>query len=217
MIDLTSEYLMPFNIAVAVILLIGVWRGVTKGFFRELVELAGGVVSFYVSWRFSIVLARHISVFSSIRTGYELADNLAQAYKHYINQICWFIILFIVLQIGFALIIHMLEGTEKLPVIKQASKICGAVLGMLESAVWIFVICVLLNTPVFKNGSAFVHDSWVGMAMDLPVVQDTVKPMLNSETFLTMAENVDELTKKEEDNLDKWLKENGYDGISLYK
>ena len=41
--------------------------------------------------------------------------------------------------------------------------------------------------------------------------------MLNSETFLTMAENVDELTKKEEDNLDKWLKENGYDGISLYK
>jgi hypothetical protein len=79
------------------------------------------------------------------------------------------------------------------------------------------VICVLLNTPVFKNGSAFVRDSWVGMAMDLPVVQDTVKPMLNSETFLTMAENVDELTKKEEDNLDKWLKENGYDGISLYK
>ncbi len=214
MMTIPENWILFINIGVIVFYILFCISGAKKGFLLQIVCLAATIAAFYASYRFAPVLADYFSIWPKAWT--PMQDSIiAENVYMYINELCWFILVFLILKLLFKLLEPIAKGLQKVPLIKQVSKALGGILGLGIATVWILIISILLYTPLFANGSAIRNKSYIGIISDKTVetVSFLSNPYLNSQEFSDLVNNIQEDDGKDREAIRNWLEEHGYQTI----
>ena len=211
MFTLQENWAIYFSAFVVIFFILKAAQGYNTGILRRLIGLVGSIISYWIAWILCGVFAKYINIISVKSLG--LAGTPFEAIaKTYVNQIAWFILLFLVLRILFFVVDRIAKGVHKVPGLHAVSALLGAAFGVLEAFVWMVVITVLLHTPLFKNGSYIVENSLIKQVNQVTemVAKDYLGPLFSSEGFSKMEEDTKSLTDLQRNAVEKWLKENGF-------
>ena len=208
MFTLQENWAIYFSAFVVIFFILKAAQGYNTGILRRLIGLVGSVISYWIAWILCGVFAKYINIISVKSLGLSGTPFEAIA-KTYVNQIAWFILLFLVLRILFFVVDRIAKGVHKVPGLHAVSALLGAAFGVLEAFVWMVVITVLLHTPLFKNGSYIVENSLIKQVNQM-VAKDYLGPLFSSEGFSKMEEDTKSLTDLQRNAVENWLKENGF-------
>lgn len=211
MFTLQENWAIYFSAFVVIFFVLKAAQGYNTGILRRLIGLVGSIISYWIAWILCGVFAKYINIISVKSLG--LAGTPFEAIaKTYVNQIAWFILLFLVLRILFFVVDRIAKGVHKVPGLHAVSAVLGAAFGVLEAFVWMVVITVLLHTPLFKNGSYIVENSLIKQVNQVTemVAKDYLGPLFSSEGFSKLGEDTKSLTDLQRNAVENWLKENGF-------
>ena len=211
MFTLQENWAIYFSAFVVLFFVLKAAQGYNTGILRRLIGLVGSIISYWIAWILCGVFAKYINIVSAKSLGLSGTPFEAIA-KTYVNQIAWFILLFLVLRILFFMVDRIAKGVHKVPGLHAVSALLGAAFGVLEAFVWMVVITVLLHTPLFKNGSYIVENSLIKQVNQVTemVAKDYLGPLFSSEGFSKMEEDTKSLTDLQRNAVENWLKENGF-------
>ena len=211
MFTLQENWAIYFSAFVVLFFVLKAAQGYNTGILRRLIGLVGSIISYWIAWILCGVFAKYINIVSAKSLGLSGTPFEAIA-KTYVNQIAWFILLFLVLRILFFVVDRIAKGVHKVPGLHAVSALLGAAFGVLEAFVWMVVITVLLHTPLFKNGSYIVENSLIKQVNQVTemVAKDYLGPLFSSEGFSKMEEDTKSLTDLQRNAVENWLKENGF-------
>lgn len=211
MFTLQENWAIYFSAFVVIFFILKAAQGYNTGILRRLIGLVGSIISYWIAWILCGVFAKYINIISVKSLGLSGTPFEAVA-KTYVNQIAWFILLFLVLRILFFMVDRIAKGVHKVPGLHAVSALLGAAFGVLEAFVWMVVITVLLHTPLFKNGSYIVENSLIKQVNQVTemVAKDYLGPLFSSEGFSKIGEDTKSLTDLQRDAVENWLKENGF-------
>ena len=211
MFTLQENWAIYFSAFVVLFFVLKAAQGYNTGILRRLIGLVGSIISYWIAWILCGVFAKYINIVSAKSLGLSGTPFEAIA-KTYVNQIAWFILLFLVLRILFFVVDRIAKGVHKVPGIHAVSALLGAAFGVLEAFVWMVVITVLLHTPLFKNGSYIVENSLIKQVNQVTemVAKDYLGPLFSSEGFSKLGEDTKSLTDLQRNAVENWLKENGF-------
>ena len=211
MFTLQENWAIYFSAFVVIFFILKAAQGYNTGILRRLIGLVGSIISYWIAWILCGVFAKYINIISVKSLGLSGTPFEAVA-KTYVNQIAWFILLFLVLRILFFMVDRIAKGVHKVPGLHAVSALLGAAFGVLEAFVWIVVITVLLHTPLFKNGSYIVENSLIKQVNQVTemVAKDYLGPLFSSEGFSKIGEDTKSLTDLQRNAVENWLKENGF-------
>ena len=211
MFTLQENWAIYFSAFVVIFFILKAAQGYNTGILRRLIGLVGSIISYWIAWILCGVFAKYINIISVTSLGLSGTPFEAIA-KTYVNQIAWFILLFLVLRILFFVVDRIAKGVHKVPGLHAISAILGAAFGVLEAFVWMVVITVLLHTPLFKNGSYIVENSLIKQVNQVTemVAKDYLGPLFSSEGFSKIGEDTKSLTDLQRNAVENWLKENGF-------
>ena len=211
MFTLQENWAIYFSAFVVIFFVLKAAQGYNTGILRRLIGLVGSIISYWIAWILCGVFAKYINIISVKSLGLSGTPFEAVA-KTYVNQIAWFILLFLVLRILFFMVDRIAKGVHKVPGLHAVSAVLGAAFGVLEAFVWMVVITVLLHTPLFKNGSYIVENSLIKQVNQVTemVAKDYLGPLFSSEGFSKIGEDTKSLTDLQRNAVENWLKENGF-------
>ena len=211
MFTLQENWAIYFSAFVVIFFILKAAQGYNTGILRRLIGLVGSIISYWIAWILCGVFAKYINIISVKSLGLSGTPFEAIA-KTYVNQIAWFILLFLVLRILFFMVDRIAKGVHKVPGLHAVSALLGAAFGVLEAFVWMVVITVLLHTPLFKNGSYIVENSLIKQVNQVTelVAKDYLGPLFSSEGFSKIGEDTKSLTDLQRNAVENWLKENGF-------
>lgn len=211
MFTLQENWAIYFSVFVVIFFVLKAAQGYNTGILRRLIGLVGSIISYWIAWILCGVFAKYINIISVKSLGLSGTPFEAVA-KTYVNQIAWFILLFLVLRILFFMVDRIAKGVHKVPGLHAVSALLGAAFGVLEAFVWMVVITVLLHTPLFKNGSYIVENSLIKQVNQVTemVAKDYLGPLFSSEGFSKIGEDTKSLTDLQRNAVENWLKENGF-------
>ena len=211
MFTLQENWAIYFSAFVVIFFILKAAQGYNTGILRRLIGLVGSIISYWIAWILCGVFAKYINIISVKSLGLSGTPFEAIA-KTYVNQIAWFILLFLVLRILFFVVDRIAKGVHKVPGLHAVSALLGATFGVLEAFVWMVVITVLLHTPLFKNGSYIVENSLIKQVNQVTemVAKDYLGPLFSSEGFSKIGEDTKSLTDLQRNAVENWLKENGF-------
>lgn len=211
MFTLQENWAIYFSAFVVIFFILKAAQGYNTGILRRLIGLVGSIISYWIAWILCGVFAKYINIASAKSLGLSGTPFEAIA-KTYVNQIAWFILLFLVLRILFFVVDRIAKGVHKVPGLHAVSALLGAAFGVLEAFVWMVVITVLLHTPLFKNGSYIVENSLIKQVNQVTemVAKDYLGPLFSSEGFSKLGEDTKSLTDLQRNAVENWLKENGF-------
>ena len=211
MFTLQENWAIYFSAFVVLFFVLKAAQGYNTGILRRLIGLVGSIISYWIAWILCGVFAKYINIISAKSLGLSGTPFEAIA-KTYVNQIAWFILLFLVLRILFFVVDRIAKGVHKVPGLHAVSALLGAAFGVLEAFVWMVVITVLLHTPLFKNGSYIVENSLIKQVNQVTemVAKDYLGPLFSSEGFSKLGEDTKSLTDLQRNAVENWLKENGF-------
>ena len=211
MFTLQENWAIYFSAFVVIFFVLKAAQGYNTGILRRLIGLVGSIISYWIAWILCGVFAKYINIISAKSLGLSGTPFEAIA-KTYVNQIAWFILLFLVLRILFFVVDRIAKGVHKVPGLHAVSALLGAAFGVLEAFVWMVVITVLLHTPLFKNGSYIVENSLIKQVNQVTemVAKDYLGPLFSSEGFSKIGEDTKSLTDLQRNAVENWLKENGF-------
>lgn len=211
MFTLQENWAIYFSAFVVLFFVLKAAQGYNTGILRRLIGLVGSIISYWIAWILCGVFAKYINIISVKSLGLSGTPFEAIA-KTYVNQIAWFILLFLVLRILFFMVDRIAKGVHKVPGLHAVSALLGAAFGVLEAFVWMVVITVLLHTPLFKNGSYIVENSLIKQVNQVTemIAKDYLGPLFSSEGFSKLGEDTKSLTDLQRNAVENWLKENGF-------
>ena len=211
MFTLQENWAIYFSAFVVIFFILKAAQGYNTGILRRLIGLVGSIISYWIAWILCGVFAKYINIISVKSLGLSGTPFEAVA-KTYVNQIAWFILLFLVLRILFFMVDRIAKGVHKVPGLHAVSALLGAAFGVLEAFVWMVVITVLLHTPLFKNGSYIVENSLIKQVNQVTemVAKDYLGPLFSSEGLSKIGEDTKSLTDLQRNAVENWLKENGF-------
>lgn len=210
MIVIPQQWFQYTNILLIVWLLLFFVLGYSKGFFRQIVSLFGSVVAIFVAIRFSSVLEKFFPIWPKSLA--PLQDTLmADIVYHYINQLFWFILLFIVANIIFRILEKMLDGVHNVPVLKQVSQILGGLLGLFSGLIWVLVITTLLSMPIFKNGNQVIENSYLSLIRNsVDAGFELIGVNSYRDTVNQIYTTIQSLDDKDQKIVEQWLIDQGF-------
>lgn len=141
---------MIIDIIIVVVLILGIYMGYNKGFVNQLFSIVSLVFGYFISLilssRLAILLAQFIpfsnnSVVGELNSKISTLDlNIPTGYYKIIS----FFIIFFSIRLLFRFVGNILGVIRKIPVIKTFNSMLGAIIGLVEAYVIIFVIVYLL-------------------------------------------------------------------------
>ncbi|MBQ9048800.1 MAG: CvpA family protein [Solobacterium sp.] len=214
MIHIPESFYFYTNIAVGVLYLFFLISGYRRGFLLSVVTVIGSVMSFLAAWRYSPVANEYLRLYPRELTPMQDTLMADQVYV-FVNQIAWFLIIFLVLKLVFFLIGRIAEGLQKVPVIRQISGILGAGLGAVVATFWVLAFCVVLNTPVFDNGRALKNNSCLHVISDTAraAVSELGVPVDSTEALNKLYTEAQNLSDEDREAVSAWLDAHGFDKL----
>lgn len=143
-------YISIFVIALYIVLMI---IGYNKGFLFELVNMLYTILSIFIAWVVSPVLANKFPIISieKIDSQYSLLNTFFNL-DNLLNNIAYFIITFLILKILYIFISLLTKSLNKIPVLGKLNKILGMFTGIFNATLITMALSMLLTLPLFKNG-----------------------------------------------------------------
>ncbi len=211
MITIPEDYIYLFNIAVIVIYVLFVMKGMHKGVLSQLLDLFGTLIAFFVSWRYSDIGSSFFSLVPKSILAFQ-DTLLAEDIYALANRTVWFLLLFIICKIIFHLLSKLFDGIQKVPGLKEISSLLGGLFGFFSATIWIIVICTALKMPVFTNGQVIynrsmlsnINETAVQAVNMLGVSTDT------SDLFNDIYLKVKDMPDNDKEAVTKWLEDQGY-------
>ncbi|MEC2076846.1 CvpA family protein [Metabacillus fastidiosus] len=127
-----------------IILAIGLFTGLKRGFILQLIHLTGFIIAFIVAYQFFDDLAPHMKLWIPYPMTGEGPIMLSLLTGDYLEDAFYRAISFVILFIGTKIVMHiigsMLDFVALLPVLKQLNKWAGSILGFLENYLIMFIM-----------------------------------------------------------------------------
>jgi uncharacterized membrane protein required for colicin V production len=125
------------DLVVIIVLAAGAFAGFQQGLIRYALSIVALVVAFIIAAQFKGPVTDALS-------------NFWTAFDPPVREFWVFVVLFVVLAIGGWFLVRAFYRTTRLPIIKQADEILGAVLGVAFATVAIVLLLVVLDS-LFKG------------------------------------------------------------------
>jgi uncharacterized membrane protein required for colicin V production len=199
------------NIAVLVLYVIFMIRGAKRGLLMQVISALGTVVSFLAAWRYCSFASGYYNLWPKDLIPMRDIPGVGDALYSHLNQVIWFIALFIVIRLLFVILEKLCSGLSGLPVIKEVSGLLGGVLGLVSATVWVIVITVILNMPFFKNGKDVTDQSLLGTVTKTVTgaVTELAGPVNAAETISGLYQEVTEFGDQDKEAIGEWLSDHG--------
>jgi uncharacterized membrane protein required for colicin V production len=171
------------DLAILIILLIGFFIGLKRGFILQLIHLIGFIIAFIIAYTYFEKLAPKLTLWvpypnlhshSTFRMLFDQA-NLEDAYYRAIA----FVVIFFAVKIVLQMIGSMLDFVANLPILKQLNIWAGGILGFIEIYLIMFIliyIAALVPVDLIQNA---LNGSFMakGIIEHTPVFSKTIKEM----------------------------------------
>lgn len=166
MITIPEKYILYINIGLLLYYLVMIIRGYRYGVFKQLIELVGTLAALFVAWRYCTVFSRYILL--APKDFLPLQDTLlAPVVERYANILVWFLLLFFAVRLILVWLEKILGRFQRIPGLRQISAVAGAALSAINATIGVFIMIVLLNTAIFKNGAYVVSHTAFGTIQSL--------------------------------------------------
>ncbi|MBQ8068198.1 MAG: CvpA family protein [Solobacterium sp.] len=215
MITINTGLFQPayINIAVVILFVIFMVRGAKRGVLMQVLSAFGTVVSFLAAWRYCTFASGYYNLWPKSIVPMNEIPGVGDTVYSRLNNLIWFIVLFIVIRLVFIILEKLCSGLSGLPVLKEISGLLGGILGIVSATIWIMVICVVLNMPFFKNGKWVTDHSLIGTITNTvsKTVTEFAGPINASETIGELYQEVTEFGDQDKEAIGEWLSEHGID------
>lgn len=162
-----------------VFLLISGWiNGLRRGFVLQVFHLARSFGALLVAWYLYDDVAPHLEKVIPAPGGTDSAWSTIQSIipvnLAFYNVIA-FLIVFIVARIAIGMIARTIDGVARLPILNTFNKLLGAILGIVETYVILFVIIAIFS--VIPTAAEWVHSSQLALTIleKTPVLSEMIK------------------------------------------
>ena len=128
---------------------------------------------------------------------------IGQLFSVQINTFIWFIILFIGISIILWLLRPVLHFVGKIPVIKGINRIIGLAFGLIQALVLLWIVSLILMTPLFANGQEVIEKSalkYFDQVTKIVVINTEVKEL----SLIKVLSN-SELNDQDRERIQVWL------------
>ena len=188
-----------------------------KGIIRAAIDLVGTIVAVWLSWLAAPAFAEFISLWPSSMTPLQGTPVEGIIYT-FINEICIFFLVFVILKIMIALLENLCREIRFLPGINLLASAAGGVFQLVVGVLWTLVLSAVLSMPVFVNGRALIEHTVIGRvcAIASEVATDYVEPFVKSEEFGEIVDGASDLQAVSQDAIRAWFAEHG-DEIGSFK
>lgn len=167
------------NILILVIIAFFTIRAFYKGFLILFLETVSLIVALIVAG----LLAKPLALALPLYFLDEVLLNLpiiGELFSVQINTFIWFIILFISISIVLWLLRPIFHVVGKIPVLKGINRILGLGFGLIQSIVLLWILSLILLTPMFKNGQDVIQNSalkYYDQVTNIIVVNSDIKEL----------------------------------------
>ncbi|MBM7584894.1 putative membrane protein required for colicin V production [Bacillus pakistanensis] len=169
------------DLALLVILVIGFFIGLKRGFILQLIHMTGFIAAFIIAYMYYDQLAPKLTLWvpypvldkqSTLNMIFEGA-NLDQAYYRVIA----FALIFFAVKIVLHLVGAMLDFLSHLPIIKQLNVFGGGILGFIEVYLMIFILLYIAVLLPIESVQNLINDSAIAnmMVQNTPILSEQVK------------------------------------------
>ncbi|MEL3974278.1 CvpA family protein [Rossellomorea oryzaecorticis] len=169
------------DLVLLIILLVGFFTGLRRGFILQAVHMTGFIIAFIVAYIYYDQLAPKLTLWipypvldeqSKLNMIFEMT-NMDQAYYRVIA----FAMIFFAVKIIVHVLGSMLDFLAHLPILKQLNVIGGGLLGLIETYLIIFIILFIAVLLPIETVQSFINDSFIAQAMvkHTPVFSEMVK------------------------------------------
>ncbi|WP_370777298.1 CvpA family protein [Holdemania massiliensis] len=204
-----SQTYMVINIAVLIIAVVQVLVGIKRGFLIQLMDCVGLLVSLFVAWLFSPVLSEWAAIVPE--TLNPARETILGPWVYgLMNQIVWFIAIFIVCRLVLLLVRPIIKMLGKIPLVKQVNQLLGGLFGLVNTGIWLVVFSIILMLPFFENGQQVIDATLLSMpGKAAAVLNEKLLEMPQDENQLKkLVEGWDQLTDEDRTMIKDWLNDN---------
>ena len=157
------------DIIIILLLVMGFFLGLHRGFILQLVKLTSFIIAYLVAF-IPYPFDKNVSVPEWID-----ANNIETVFY----QALAFIILFIITKIALSLLGNLLNMFAEIPVLKQVNAFAGAILGFLEVYIILFVLIIIGNILPIEQVQTPLQKSSISKIIvdDTPILSEKVKEL----------------------------------------
>ena len=119
-----NEGMFVVNMIVIVLAVVNLIAGIRRGFLLQLVDTIGLIAALFAAWLFSPVLAGWVMLIPSSLNPLE-GTLLAPFFQVMMNQLIWFIVLFLVCRLVLFLLKPLVKALGHLPLVRQVNQLLG--------------------------------------------------------------------------------------------
>lgn len=154
---ISQDYYIFIDIFIGLIYLAMFFIGYKRGLLYELINVIYTVASLFAAWFASPVFA---SLFPLIDLTKIIEDQqlLIEAFdlNGFVNEVAYFIIIFLLLKLFYVLISVLVRSFNKIPVIGRVNQFFGGIFGLINATLITLFLSMLLMLPLFKNGKDII-------------------------------------------------------------
>lgn len=202
------EYIPYVNTIILVVLLFLLITGFIRGFMLSLIDLLGTFALLVLAYFISPFLATSfpIAPHMELNLGVEALNTLI---VERINQLFWFVLIFVVGQIVLLFLKPIVKAIGALPLIKQVNSLLGLVLGAVKGYVLALIVIFILSTPLINNGRIVVEQSWLGsIEQSSSFVLELLENPKEINEIMQNIMNGNVISEEDKIALEEWLSKN---------
>ncbi len=205
---MNADFFMYFNIGILVFYAFYLISGYRKGFLLQVVSLAGMILSIYLSWRYSPVIAKHMQLLPRAYAPFQETIFKDAAYTFF-NRIVCYIALFFVLKIVFFLIEKVMSGIQDIPFLKQMSGFLGAVVGGVIATFWVVMISFMIRLPFIANGNELYEQTYLKPISEFStgLLGYSTGPSITTDALNQLYTSAKSIDGQDVESFDAWLEE----------
>ena len=199
---ISSTYFIYINLVLLVLYLIGLIIGYKNGLILQIIDLLFNIIALFIAYFISPILASHFPLVKLDEVYIALNLNTL------IDMLIYIVIVFLLLKILYLIIKPFFASVSKIPLLGFFNRIGGALMGVINATIIVLLFCMLLNTPIFKNGNEIKNGTYLKVVDNL-----SYKALEFSMDHI----NIDSIKKEIKDfdidqsrkAFEKWLEEQG--------
>lgn len=208
MFSIPVDWMVYINGLLIIWILFDLYRGYKRGLILQVVDLVGTFVSLLTAWLLAPVFMNLFTFFKTSGNGVLLIN---QFMSKQINQLIWFVILFVVIRILLLVVTPLASFISKMPLIKQVNSAVGGVFSIVFFGVKLIIVLFLLTTPFVTNGNEVIENTWFKyVAKATEPVMKFADELVDRNSGIQSIINKQRLPEDQIKAMTDWFKDNGF-------
>lgn len=204
MINLTSNLFITVDIIIGLIYLINIITSFKNGFIYGFVSLICLVLSIWLAWFVSPILAKEISFIAL--AGEKTAILKLLGVDIFVDTVIWFFIIFIVVNIIVLILKPLFKSLTKVPIIGPLNKMLGIVIGIINATIITLILSLVITSPLFENGKEIKENTCLAY---ISSITDKISHIVYERAIDEFAGKIEFNADEQRDKLTNWFKEQG--------